>query len=88
MTHTVKIECCQAVDGDELLAAFAAQGIPGELVDRGPRLVFRLGDAGRDTKRFARDIAQALDSWVAERHSALIPMSLGDDAYVLRPPAA
>jgi hypothetical protein len=88
MTHLVKIESAQVVDGDALLAAFAAQGITGELVDREPRLVFRLGDAGRDAKRFALDVGRALDGWVAEQRVALIPMSLGDDAFVLRPPAA
>jgi hypothetical protein len=88
MTHLVKIESAQVVDGDELLAAFAAQGISGELVDREPRLVFRLGDAGRDAKRFALDIAHALDGWVAEHRVALIPVPLGDDVFVLRPPAA
>lgn len=88
MTHTVQIDCAQTVDGDELLAAFAAEGLEGELVRRDPRLVFQLGDAGRDAKRFAGDVSRALDTWIAERRVALVPVALGGDAFVLRPPSA
>jgi hypothetical protein len=88
MTHTVRIDCAQTIDGDEILAVFARQGLQGELLRSEPRLVFQLRDAGRDATRFARDVARALDTWIAERRKALVPMSLGDDAFVLRPPSA
>ena len=88
MTHTVRIDCAQKVDGDELLAAFAAEGLEGTLVRRDPRLVFQLGDAGHDAKRFAGDVTRALDTWIAKRRMPLVPVALGNDAFVLRPPSA
>lgn len=88
MTHLVEVDCARTVDGEELLAAFEANGLQGELVDRGPRLVFRLADAGRDATQFAGAVAHSLESWLGERRLPLVPVQLGDDAYALRPPAA
>ena len=88
MTHTVQVDCPRLVDGEELLAAFAAQGLSGELVDGGPQLVFRLRDAGRDAAQFASAVAHTLDAWLGERRLPLVPVCVSEDAYALRPPAA
>jgi hypothetical protein len=88
MTHTVQVVCARTVDGEELLAAFAAQGLSGELVDRGPQLVFRLADAGRDAAQFTRTVIHSLDAWLGERRLPLVPVRLAEDAFALRPPAA
>lgn len=88
MTHTVQVDCPRPVDGEELLAAFAAQGLSGELVDGGPQLVFRLRDAGRDAAQFASAVSHTLDAWLGERRLPLVPVCVSEDAYALRPPAA
>ena len=88
MTHTVQVDCARSVDGEDLLAAFAAHGLSGELVDRGPQLVFRLADAGRDAAQFANAVFHSLDAWLGERRLPLIPVCVAEDAYALRPPAA
>jgi hypothetical protein len=88
MTHLVQVSCARTVDCDQLLAAFEAHGLHGELVDRGPRLVFRLADAGRDAAQFATTVGHSLDAWLGESRLPLVPVRLGDDAYALRPPAA
>jgi hypothetical protein len=88
MTHTVQVDCARTVDGEELLAAFAAQGLTGELVDRGPQLVFHLADAGRDAAQFTSAVVHSLDAWLGEQRLPLVPVCLSEDAFALRPPAA
>jgi hypothetical protein len=88
MTHLVQVDCARAVDGDDLLAAFHAQGIEGELVDRGPRLVFRLADGARDGAQFASAVVHSLDAWLGERRLPLVPVCVSEHAFALRPPAA
>jgi hypothetical protein len=88
MTHTVHVECARTVDGEDLLAAFAAQGLSGELVDGGPQLVFRLTDAGHDAAQFTNAIVHSLDAWLGERRLPLVPVCVAEDSFALRPPSA
>jgi hypothetical protein len=88
MTHLVQVECARTVDGEEILGVFEAHGLSGELVDRGPKLVFRLADAGNDAGQFATTVIHSLDAWLGDRRLPLVPVHVSGDEFALRPPAA
>jgi hypothetical protein len=88
MTHLVQVECARTVDGEELLCVFEAHGLSGELVDPGPRLVFRLADPDANEEQFSSTVIHSLDAWLGERRLPLIPVHVAGDEYALRPPSA
>ncbi len=86
MSATIHIELTRVVDGPDLLAALAARGLAGELVEE-DRVAVRVGDADVDAHRLQSVVSHALDEWVTDHELPFVPTRLGDDAYVLRPPA-
>jgi hypothetical protein len=84
VTETIQIESCRSLDGEELLAAFAARGLDGELLQDAAPFTYRLRSNGEGV---ARHVELALEDWAASRGLPLIPTRLADGGFVLRPPA-
>jgi hypothetical protein len=88
MTHTVEIESARDMDVEGLLAALAAEGLVGEVVEahHGFRLHIEAEDDARPVP--LADVEHAVERWLDERHVELLPQRVGEDGIVLRPAAA
>lgn len=83
MSHLVEVTPSQSLGWQGLAEALTASGLDGTtLVETAPGLRLALGPAG------AAEVAHALESWLVERGSPLLPQVVDDAHIVLRPPAA
>lgn len=84
MTETIQIDSCRSLDGEELLAAFVARGLDGELLQDAAPFTYRLRSDGEG---LSRHVELALEDWASSHGLPLIATRLADGGYVLRPPA-
>jgi hypothetical protein len=82
MSHLVEITPTQTLGWQGVAEALAASGVESTLVETSPGLRLALG------KGSAGEVAHALESWLVERGSQLLPQVVDDGLIVLRPPAA
>ena len=82
MAHMVEIAPAQTLGWQGLAEALAASGVDSSLVETTPGLRTAVGMSR------ASDVARALESWLVERGSPLLPQVVDDEHIVLRPAAA
>ena len=77
----VEITPSQSLGWQGLAEALASQGISGQLVETSPLSVRLDGsDAG--------EVAHALENWLADKDTHLLPQVVDAEHVVLRPPTA
>jgi hypothetical protein len=76
---TIAVELTRSVDGPQVLAALAAEGVEGELADDGSALVVRADDAA--------SVARVLGTWASEHGLPFVPVQVDETSYALAPPA-
>jgi hypothetical protein len=76
------VELTREPDGPELVAALAAHGLKGELLDDDAHLVVQVEDCDDE------QLAHAIEDWLRAGDLPLVPVRLDDCTYALAPPAA
>lgn len=87
MPRTIQVDLTRTVDRADLVEALAAWGLEGEPLELGDHLALRVRAASGDPLRLG-EFSHLLESWVSERGLPLVPMRVGDESFVVRPPAA
>ena len=82
MAETIRIRLARASDGDGLVEALTASGFAAQRNDG----VIDVRYADDESKRLARDVRHALESWVSDQRLPLVPTDCGDRTVALRPP--
>ncbi|MGZ4333186.1 MAG: hypothetical protein ACXVRJ_02790 [Gaiellaceae bacterium] len=86
MNGTIRVELACSCDGDDLLQFLQQRGLAGTVFRADDHCELEVRSAIDPDERLRRDFETALDSWLAEHGSPLIPASRGIRTYVLRPP--
>lgn len=86
MNGTIHVELTCPRDGAELLEFLEGHGLAGTVLSTDDHCELEVRSAIDPDERLRRDFETALDSWLAQHGSPLIPASRGGRAYVLRPP--
>jgi hypothetical protein len=75
------VELTRESDGPQLLAALAAHGLDGELVDDHDHITVQVQDCDE------ADLAHAIEDWLGERQLPFVPVRIDDCTYAVAPPA-
>jgi hypothetical protein len=82
MSYAVEIAPSQSLGWQGLAEALAASGLESSLLETSPGLRVAVGLSR------APEVARALESWLVDRGSPLLPQVVDDEHIVLRPAAA
>jgi hypothetical protein len=77
---TVDIELARPVDGPEVVEALAAEGLEGQLVEDGGRVIVDAENMGV--------VEHVLDAWTLRAGLPFVPLQIASRGFVLAPPPA
>lgn len=88
MPATVRFEVPREVDGKELAEFLRGHRFAVDLARHEDRFELDICYADAERARLSTDVWEAVENWLAERESVLVPARLAEQEYVLAPPAA
>lgn len=80
----IRIEVQDAAEGIDLSDTLAVRGLCGELVANGRRWEVEVRCGREEAKRLLRDVAVALETWLADRRLDSIGLHSGERRYTVR----
>ena len=75
------VELTRETDGPGLVAALAAHGLNGTVLDEDKHLTVQVEDCNED------ELAHAIEDWIHDRDLPLVPLRIDDCTYAVSPPA-
>jgi hypothetical protein len=86
MPCSIHVEVARPHEGVSLTEFLRTRGLSAGLVETGEYTVLEIGYAEDEEDRLARDVSDALRTWLAEHELPLVPSVVGERFYTLRPP--
>ena len=79
----IRVEVEDLVVGQELVELLARHGLIGNALDRGGRVEVVIVSERDETERLLREVAAALEGWLAEQGRSSMLVCVGDRETVL-----
>lgn len=84
MAEPIRIEIETSSAGRELIDTLARRGLVGELRSAGSRFEVEIRSPREETRRLLLELEPALETWLADRHLASIPLQVGARSLLIR----